>query len=71
MYFDGDAEVSLCCILRYRWKNLIIVLVSQNNMKTLGPMPALYTSSFDRKCKFALVSRRSAGPNLKKSFKSA
>jgi len=29
--------------------------------KTLDPAPALYTSSFDRKCKFVLVNRRSAG----------
>jgi len=28
-----------------------------------NPIPALYTSSFDRKCKFALVSRWSAGPD--------
>ena len=29
-------------------------LVSQNTLKTLGPAPALQTSSFDRKCKLSL-----------------
>jgi len=31
--------------------------------KTLGPAQVLHTSDFDRNCKFALVSIRSAGPN--------
>jgi len=38
-------------------------MASQNTLKTLGPTPALYTSSFDRKCKFVLISTRGAGPN--------
>jgi len=39
-------------------------MVSQNTLKTLSPTPTLYTNSFHRKCKFVLVSRRSAGPPL-------
>jgi len=39
-------------------------MASQNTVKTLGPTPILYTSSFDKKCKFVLVSTRGAGPSL-------
>jgi len=38
VYFDGCIKArSLYCILRYRWKHLIIVLVSQNNIKNTRP----------------------------------
>ena len=62
VYFDS--EESLSCILRDRWKNVRTVVVSQSNLKSTGHSAGtiLYISSFDRKCKFALVSRRSAGP---------
>jgi len=50
-------------LLRDRWKHLVIVLVSQNNLKSTGSPPSQYTSSFDRKCKFALASRRTAEPD--------
>jgi len=33
-------------------------------LKTLGPAPALQTSSLDRKCKFAVVGRRNVGLSL-------
>jgi len=36
-------------------------LVSQSNLKTLGPKQALYTSGFNRNSKFALVSRQNVG----------
>jgi len=55
---DDVNKASLCYVLRDRWKKLRTVLVYQN---TLGHAPALYTSSFDRsfdrKRKFAVVSR--------------
>jgi len=37
VYYDGDYKESLYCILRDRRKNLILVLVSQNNIKNTGP----------------------------------
>ena len=37
VYFDGGIKVSLYRIFRNRWKNLMIVLVSQNNIKNTGP----------------------------------
>jgi len=62
--YRDDCKVRFSCILRDRWKKLRTIIVSQNTLKTLGPMPALYTSSFDKKCKFVLVSRRSVGSPL-------
>jgi len=62
VYFDGGSKANLYCILRNCWKILIIVLASQNNLKTLGSELALYTSSFHRKCKFALVVGGVRGP---------
>ena len=39
-------------------------MVSQITLKRLGPALALYTSSFDGKCKFVLLGRCSTGPPL-------
>jgi len=64
VYFDGSSEASLYCILRDLCEKLRIVVVSQITLKTLVPAPALYTSSFGRKCKIVLLSRRSTGPPL-------
>jgi len=48
-------------------EKLRTVVVFQITLKTLGPTPALYTSSFDEKCKSVLLSRRSAEPPLTRS----
>ena len=64
MYFDGGGKASLYCILRDRWKNLKTARSLKPPWKRLGSALALYTSSYDRKCKSALVSKRSAGPSL-------
>ena len=55
MYFDGDTKASLYCTFKRPLEKC------ENRF---GPSPTLCTSSFDKKCKFALVNRRSAGPPL-------
>jgi len=57
VYFDGGSKSSLYCILRDRLKNVRTVSSLKVTCKTLGPGLALYTSSFNRKCKFTLVSK--------------
>ena len=66
MIFGGASKASLYCILRNCWKKLENRLGDslKTPEKTLGPAPALQSSNFDRKGKFAVVSRRSAGPPL-------
>jgi len=49
-------------ILRDRWNNLRTVCSFKPPRKRLGSALALYTSSYDRKCKSAMVSKQSAGP---------
>jgi len=64
MYFDGGSKASLYCILRDRWNNLGTVLVSQNTLKNTGPRAGTIHNQFRIKCKFVLVSKRSAGSPL-------
>ena len=66
MHADGGSKANLYCILRDCWKNLITILVSQNNQKntTIWAPGRHYTQAASKESLICVGCRRSAWPPL-------